>query len=152
MTNTIKYKGFNDGDWIIGDAVHLHNGRIEIIPFEEELPKYVDQNTICEFIGATDKDGNDVYEDDLIAVVKEWGECVRDWYGNWETERKRELLLFRVMRGNFGFFLDPVMGGDVNKSYGIRFATDNGKVVGNWNDDFDVAMLYDTLKKEMMEK
>ena len=69
MKRTIKFRGkrLNDGQWSYGDLIHekavtttglrdrVRGGKYEVIP-----------ETICQFIGISDKNKKDIYEGDLL--------------------------------------------------------------------------------------
>ena len=80
---TIKFKGklAHSGEWIEGNLIISQNGSPYIIPFEvfepdghhliinSDNPHWVDANSVSEYIGLTDDDGLELFEND---IVKYW--------------------------------------------------------------------------------
>lgn len=65
---TIIFRGKrkDNGDWVYGDLEHLDNGNIHI--FGNRYSQPVEENTIGQFTGCVDKNGQDIYEDDVVLL------------------------------------------------------------------------------------
>lgn len=84
---TIKFKGKrrDNGEWVSGDLAHSLNGNLNILAFDTQdgvvgfsgaYP--VDPNTICQFAGMKDIEGNEVWEGDILdGGCREGAEALR---------------------------------------------------------------------------
>ena len=147
MITMAKFKGYNATEecWFCGGVV-FQNGNGYIVRDGGDIVRCC---SICESIGAADKDGTEVYEDDLIAVKDYIDARCED--GEWCEYRHKELILFRVERSRFGFYAVEVRGGKPYEEYGLGWVASEGKVVGSLHDCEDVGELYEKLEKEMIE-
>ena len=72
MNREIKFKAkrLDNGEWIEGDLVHSTNyigiGQISGVFPDTRVVHRVDHNTVCQFTGSVDKDGKELYENDII--------------------------------------------------------------------------------------
>lgn len=68
-----KAKCLSDGKWLKGNFVHRATGDYIVLG---ECRFSVDPNTVCQFTGLKDKDGNDVWEHDFLVSPCLKGEII----------------------------------------------------------------------------
>lgn len=89
-----KAKRKDNGEWVEGYLIKSFTGICYIVKLYDHilniLEKYeVDENTLCQFTDLTDKNGNKIWENDIICI-NDAEECVVRWrFGAFE-------LLYRV--------------------------------------------------------
>lgn len=74
MNREIKFKAkrLDSGEWIEGDLVHSTNyigiGQISGVLPDTRVVHRVDPNTVCQFTGMKDVNGEELYENDIITA------------------------------------------------------------------------------------
>lgn len=60
-----KAKSILDRAWVQGDLIHKEDGKIAILRNGFNVSE-VDPSTVCQFTGLKDKDGKDIFENDIL--------------------------------------------------------------------------------------
>lgn len=62
-----KAKRIDDGEWVEG--YYMNRVNHEIIQYGTWIIYEVDENTVCQYTGLTDKNGNKIWENDVVERV-----------------------------------------------------------------------------------
>ena len=91
---------------------------------EGENQRQIDPDTLCQFTGLTDKDGNKIWENDIVDVSGCW------WAS---TDITRHLVEWnKTLTGFSPFFVD------YNSDCCIYYYSEDSKVIGNKFDNFEL--------------
>ena len=125
---TIKFRGFNNSnsEWNYGNLV-IVDGEYHITDQEEceEVSDYtlVDENSVGQFTGAIDCNGNEIYEGDIL-----YNEQIHKKTEKYKTPIKNFVVYFKVC----GFECESTVGG---KTAVLRYNTRCFEVIGNIHDN-----------------
>ena len=95
----IKFKAKDlDGIWVYGS---YDSYNIAIID-DAGAKHYIEPETICQYVGITDRNGNDIYEDDIIRTPRgSRGRvvfCDLSWMVMWEENPLYQYLCYSIGR------------------------------------------------------
>ena len=123
-----KAKRLDNGEWVEGYYFQRPNdptGEKHYIVTVCKCQWYeIDPNTLCQFTGLTDKDGNKIWENDIVDVSGCW------WAS---TDITRHLVEWNeTLTGFSPFFVD------YNSDCCIYYYSEDSKVIGNKFDNFEL--------------
>lgn len=116
-----------DGEWIEGYYFAKPILNYHCI-LEGENQWQIDPNTLCQFTGLTDKDGNKIWENDIVDV----SDC--EWNASGPAGYDSPIVLVEWNEHNCGF--DPFANYDCD--CGVYYEAKNTKVIGNKFDNSEL--------------
>jgi len=109
-------KRIDTGEWVYGDLIQWECGMVEIAPIERDNAQYtVEPDTVGQYTGLKDRNGQDVYEGDLLRTP-EGNIMIAEWVGSGIVTR----------------CLTPTYDGMMNTN---RYAFPVSKKIGNIHDN-----------------
>ena len=78
-----KAKRIDNGEWVEG-LLTVMWGQYHIInPNNENVAYPIDEETVCQYTGLTDKNGNKIWENDICDRKEKYPEVVKQYQGDW---------------------------------------------------------------------
>ena len=119
----ILFRGKSGAKWAYGDLWHLNDGRVTIRKDGEIFPYEVIPETVGQYTGLTDNNGNKIFEGDIVA-----GALI------WQEKRKNGLVAFKD--GSFGLMW--YRGGVEQFNAFTSMCNVEYEVIGNIHDNPDL--------------
>lgn len=134
---TIKFRGKKkkNGEWIYGDLMNDNVGGCYIYPIDSEnlyKENEVIPETVGQLTGLYDKDGNEIYEGDVVFVDFEFTDIVKKYTVEWSTHTASFVLTMFPGTG-YGLFMDK------------EFVEKSVKVIGNMYQGGDEDKEYNSI-------
>ena len=104
-----KAKRKDNGEWVEGYLVKCRTSEEEVYAIKDTvyhvndgiinlIPCVVDESTICQYTGLTDKNGNKIWENDIVRYQFDTDDCI---FPNKDTKKRVGKIFFSDFRASF---------------------------------------------------
>lgn len=108
-------KRVDNGEWVKGDLIHLPNGTAILA----NGYAYVNPSTIGQFTGLTDKNGNKIFEGDIVSVFV----------------KNRTYIIFNNLKGEVCFKDGVIFIKGISEHLSLYAFSNYCEVIGNIHDN-----------------